>query len=640
MRISSWTGSFLFSAALLAQGPQLAPLSDAVDRMGANLRLQGVALEVMRDREQLHRSEHGNLGCRSAIPIGSASKWLTVAMIMTLVEAGVLDLDAPVARYVEEFDRSEKRVVTLRQCLSCTAGFAARPGRMRRWDSERFAAETAKAPLRAGPGERFLSSGIGLQVAAIAAERVTGKNFHELFAERIAEPLGLQDTQFGSYHPLAGDPGVTPLPWAAGGAVSTLDDYSSFMAMLLARGCVGDRQVLSADSIDAMFSDQVLGQAEVRAERFEGHVRYGLGTWIVELHNGAHRVAELGSFGFMPWIDLDLGIGCVLAVRDRGRRIIDHLPGIQAEVRRVALSPLVVGSNSTVTFGFDGRERRYHLHVPAKAPDNARMPLVVVLHAEGGSGEQIAETTRFAAVADREVFVVAFPDGTGRLRHRHLNWNSGGMPSYAAEHDVDDTGFLREVVADIARQLPIDPARIYVAGHGNGGMMCHRLAREAGDLFAGIAVVGGAMNFSHAGSVDPIGVLMIHGTADEHVLYHGGAPRAAAVGAGDRIDVPMQEAIDYYVRRDGLHGYPDSKTAPHHADVRIDTYGKSLAGKAVWGPVRVITLQGGGHAWPGPAARPRLFADRPFDYDATEAIGRFFAMVRKAPERNPPAVPR
>ena len=49
----------------------------------------------------------------------------------------------------------------------------------------------------------------------------------------------------------------------------------------------------------------------------------------------------------------------------------------------------------------------------------------LVLHGGGGNGEQAARSTGFAEVADREGFIVAFPDGTGLLRHRLLGNRSG-----------------------------------------------------------------------------------------------------------------------------------------------------------------------------------------------------------------------
>ena len=163
--------------------------------------------------------------------------------------------------------------------------------------------------------------------------------------------------------------------------------------------------------------------------------------------------------------------------------------------------------------------------------------------------------------------------------------------------------------------------------------MCHRLAREAADVFAGIAVVSGAMNYTAKDSDSPIAVLLIHGSADEHVRYDGGTPRASIGRAGERTDASVQQAIDYYVERNELRGYPEHK---QDGKVRVDDYAVSKTGRQA-APLRVITLEGGGHAWPG-GERSRALTDAPFPFDAAAAIATFFAGYSPMPR--PAAAPR
>lgn len=644
MRSLAFVGLAALCSSLLAQEPpQLAPLAEAAQRVVHSLQLPGAGLAVVRDTGLLHRSVHGKFTAEQVLPIASASKWLAVATVLTLADEGLIDLDTPVARYVEEFDRADKRTVTVRQCLSCTAGFAERlGGSVRRMDMKEFAAAAADAPLRASPGSEFRYSGLSFQVAALVAERVTGKSWHDLFAARIAAPLDLRHTFFGALQPIAADVGKTALPWVAGGAVSTLADYTSFVRLLVGKGEIDGRRVLSEESVATMLRNQVPPLVEVHAPGMDlGDVRYGLGSWITAIDASARRASDPGAFGFTPWVDLDLGIGGVFAVQDRVGRVLPHVSRLQADVREVCSSPLVSGTDIVVELGHGGRERSYRLHVPANLQRGAKgqgAPLLVVLHGGGGNAEQVEASSGFSALADREGFVVAFPDGTGRLRGRLLTWNSGGIKVYAADENVDDVGFLREVVRDVLPRAAIDPARVFAVGHSNGGMMCHRLAREAADVFAGIAVVAGAMNFTATQAASPLAVLMIHGTADEHVKIHGGAPEQAIGRAGDREDASLQAAIDYYVARNQLRGYPSTE---QEGKVRIDTYAVGQAGQEGRAPVRVITLDGGGHAWPGSAEKTTRRADEPFPFDATAAIWQFFAQsAGKAPQGSQPAVPR
>lgn len=635
-------------APALAQSPAPAPapapaipaIQKAFDAVVHELKLGGAGLAVVTADQELHRSHHGDVNGAAVLPIASASKWLATATVLTLVDEGKLDLDVPVARYVREFDRDDKRRITLRQCLANTSGLPPRLAeRTRGWDMTRFAAEVADEGLREQASSAFRYGGVGFQVAAVAAERVAGKSWHVLFAERIAAPLGLQHTRFGTLLPVGGEAGTAALPWVAGGAVSTLDDYARFLRMLAGKGVFAGERVLSEASVAAMFRDQVASDVEVHAVGFEaGALRYGLGTWIEALPSGGARVMDPGALGFTPWLDLDLGVGGVFAVRDRANRILANLRPVQEEVRRCLSSPAVAGSERTVTLKHGGRDRRYIVHVPPKVEPTAPAPLLVVLHGGGGHAEQAREQTGLAELGVRAGYVVVFADGTGPLRSKLLTWNSGGIPVYAVEQNVDDVGFLRAVVADVRQTVAIDPARVHAVGHSNGGMMCHRLAREAPDVFRGIAVVAGAMNFTTVDAALPLAVLLVHGTADEHVRYEGGTPRSAVGRSGDRTDASVQAAVDYYVARNSLRGYPHTS---RDGKVRVDTYDSPKAEGAATTPivpVRVVTLEGGGHSWPGAAVPPRALADRPFPYDASRAILAFFSEL--AAGKAPAAAPR
>ncbi|MFT4515778.1 MAG: poly(3-hydroxybutyrate) depolymerase [Planctomycetota bacterium] len=615
---------------------ELEGVREAANRLAKTLHLDGAGLSIVRANQELHRSLHGTFSGEQVVPIASASKWLAVATIMTLVEDGTLDLDVPLSRYVKEFERDDRRRVTLRQCLSCVSGLPARINdRMRNWDMKRFTEEAADEAMRAYPGTSFIYGGVSFQMVAVAAERATGKDWHMLFAERIANRLGMRDTQFGSLLPMGGDPGKTTLPWIAGGAVSTLNDYTRFVRMLLAEGEWHGNQVLSRESVKVMLQNQVPKRIDIKTNEVASqHLRYGLGTWIEELDDGVVRLSAPGAFGFTPWIDPDLEIGGVFAVKDRGPKVRRNLLRVQAVVRTAVMSPAVAGTNETVRLRHGGRDRRFHMHVPPYEQNHPGMPLLVVLHGGGGSGEQIRTTTGLDKLGVRQGFVVAFPDGTGRLPKKLLTWNSGGIDVYAQRHEIDDVDFLKNVVVNIQKKVPINSDRIFVVGHSNGGMMCHRLAREAADVFDGIAVVAGAMNFTDNGVHGPIATLLIHGTNDKNVPFEGGP----AGGRGKkRIDASLKDAVDYYVLRNGLVAYPQTDV---EEGVEFARYLRGKGNTAVL-PVQVVTLKKGGHAWPGQLHTSRLLADRAHPWLASRGVIKFFAALR--PDMLPnksPAAPR
>ena len=100
------------------------------------------------------------------------------------------------------------------------------------------------------------------------------------------------------------------------------------------------------------------------------------------------------------------------------------------------------------TIEVDGLTRTYHLHVPP-ALGPAPAPLVLVFHGGGGNGPATERLTRFTALADREGFLVAFPEGVEK------NWNDGREFARSRAHrdHVDDVAFVAALL-DAIRRAP------------------------------------------------------------------------------------------------------------------------------------------------------------------------------------------
>jgi polyhydroxybutyrate depolymerase len=235
---------------------------------------------------------------------------------------------------------------------------------------------------------------------------------------------------------------------------------------------------------------------------------------------------------------------------------------------------LARAADVTETMIVDGRARSYTLHAP---PGGTReRPLVLVLHGGGGSADSAASQTGFSAVADREGFVVVYPDGTDRPRQLlnglgrpgFLTWNAGACCGFAMENRVDDVAFLRALVTRLARSHAIDRGRVYATGLSNGGMMAYRLACEASELFAAVAVVSGVVVTQPCTPREPVAVLHIHGSADANV------PLAGGVGARSLTRTafpPVAETIALWVRADGCAAEPRLTQLP--GGVRSFDYG-------------------------------------------------------------------
>jgi polyhydroxybutyrate depolymerase len=230
-------------------------------------------------------------------------------------------------------------------------------------------------------------------------------------------------------------------------------------------------------------------------------------------------------------------------------------------------------------------------------------PLAIVLHGFGSSGlehERYFGLDRYAA--DQGV-VLAYPDGT-RNRNGERFWNATDACCNFYGDEADDVAYIVGVVEEIGRATPIDPKRVFLVGHSNGGFMSYRLACEEAGVFAAIVSLAGA-TFDDDGDChpsEPVAVAQIHGTADDTILFGGGtldfggsAPPGRFPGAkatvaawavyGECVTTfeTLPETLDIDDQIDGPNG-PTETT--------IET----AKGCRPGGTAELWTIQGGSHA--------------------------------------------
>ena len=109
--------------ALIATAPAAAAAKDPLSGLDQSMRdrvksddLDGAVLLVVRGSDVIHETDFGSYDADSVIPIASASKWLTSATLMTLVDEGKVSLDDSIAKYLPEF-KGAKKAITVRQLL-------------------------------------------------------------------------------------------------------------------------------------------------------------------------------------------------------------------------------------------------------------------------------------------------------------------------------------------------------------------------------------------------------------------------------------------------------------------------------------------------------------------------------------------
>ena len=250
-------------------------------------------------------------------------------------------------------------------------------------------------------------------------------------------------------------------------------------------------------------------------------------------------------------------------------------------------------------FSHDGLDRTY-LFTPAAEDDAA---LVVMLHGGGDTAVDARRDYLWEDIAMSEDFAVVYPDGIGG------SWNAGGCCDPAAEDGVDDVAFLTALVSELLATQPINPARVYVTGFSNGGLMAYRLACET-DLFAAIAPVGATL-VSACDDPAPVSVLSIHGGGDKVVPLSGQIPQGTSYVNG----MAIEELGAFWRTVDGC-AEPATDTI---GDVTT-TSAECPDGRAV----DLITVAGAGHQWPGSLVLVSGNDATSDAIDATATIWSFF----------------
>src|SRR3990172_446539 len=145
----------------------------------------------------------------------------------------------------------------------------------------------------------------------------------------------------------------------------------------------------------------------------------------------------------------------------------------------------------------DGLARKYRVHVPAGYDPATPAPVLFALHGGGGNMDYQANDQRYGLIStsEREGFIAVFPNGYSKWRSgRFATWNAGACCGDARDKNIDDLGFIRQVVDDVTRKLNVDRNRFFAAGMSNGGMMSYRLACELSDTFSAIAAISRTHN--------------------------------------------------------------------------------------------------------------------------------------------------
>lgn len=167
--------------------------------------------------------------------------------------------------------------------------------------------------------------------------------------------------------------------------------------------------------------------------------------------------------------------------------------------------------------------RPYTLKVPSRIDPSTGTPLVLLLHGYTGTGARQDSYFRFSAKAEAANVLFAYADGTKNEENKTF-WNASDACCNFYDSPVDDVKYLAAVIKDVSSKHRVDPARVYIVGHSNGGFMAYRLACDLSGTVAAVVSLAGAAykDPTRCNPTEPVSVLQVHGTKDETIFYEGG----------------------------------------------------------------------------------------------------------------------
>ncbi|GAA1534282.1 CubicO group peptidase (beta-lactamase class C family) [Microbacterium ginsengiterrae] len=291
---------------------------------------------------------------RHVFDLASLTKVFTTVAVLRLVEAGVVDLDAPVSDVLTVGEGADAGTITLRHLLTHTAGLPAECGG---WRDGLFGDDLRAAALRSGlqaaPGEMHLYSDIGFIAVGELLERASGRALDALVAE-AADALGADDltwrpdpafavaTEWQPHRGLVRGEVHDELAHALGrpaghaGLFGTVDDVAALARMIRDEGEGGRARVLSTESVRLMTTpiaraDAGYGQAVGLRVRDAG--------WMGDVDAVGHTGFTGTCFAVRPSTG---GLGVLLTNRVHPSRVDTDL----SDVRRTFLAPLGAAAES------------------------------------------------------------------------------------------------------------------------------------------------------------------------------------------------------------------------------------------------------------------------------------------------------
>jgi Poly(3-hydroxybutyrate) depolymerase len=256
-----------------------------------------------------------------------------------------------------------------------------------------------------------------------------------------------------------------------------------------------------------------------------------------------------------------------------------------------ATSSTTVGAGPTAAQTALVAARPFDVHVPPGHVAATPAPLLILLHGYGASGAIQEAYLKLTPATDAHGMLYVHLDGTLNAQSRRF-WNAtDACCGYRSR--VDDSAYITAVIADVKTRYEVDPRRVFIVGHSNGGFMAYRMACDHSDEIAAVVSIEGATwaNPSRCKPTEAVATLEVHGTADQTINDNGGTiNRARYPGA--------MTTVRTWARADGCDLNADRPALPPHAieeqlpPATVLSYSTHCDGS---GHAELWTQPGGGH---------------------------------------------
>lgn len=279
------------------------------------------------------------------------------------------------------------------------------------------------------------------------------------------------------------------------------------------------------------------------------------------------------------------------------------------------------------TLDVAGEERWYLLTTPTAHDGETPLPLIVELHGLAEGAAIAAQMSELDTIAEREGFVMAYPNGSGSP----VRWDQ-----HLDSNPNRDFELITTLLDTLGEELCIDEARVYATGLSYGAIMSSSLACVMADRFAAIAPVAGIERPEACEPTRQVPVLAFHGTADPILFFNGGVGDLGAALSGGTLEAPSDPvdldgpgypaSVAEWAEANGCGDSTDERRSEHVIERIYDCEQDA--------DVRFLIIEGGGHSWPGSAfskAIERIVGPTTDELDASEEIWTFFARHAVAP---------